>query len=84
MSKYSCKGEVAAKCPFYIRESLLSITCVLPYMQLPLLTARGIYDRARDRCPECSLSGYVYRGRIPPSWIIGTHKIVRILEMEMK
>ncbi|MFR1036970.1 MAG: hypothetical protein ACLSF7_13215 [Acutalibacteraceae bacterium] len=27
MSKYSCKGEVAAKCPFYIRESLLSITC---------------------------------------------------------
>lgn len=27
MSKYSCKGEVAAKCPFYIRESRLSITC---------------------------------------------------------
>lgn len=27
MSKYSCKGETSTKCPFYIRESLLSITC---------------------------------------------------------
>ena len=27
MSKYSSRGEASTKCPFYIRESLLSITC---------------------------------------------------------
>lgn len=31
---------------------------------------------------EGSENWYVYRGRIPPHWIIGAHKIVRTLEME--